>query len=466
MKTYLPMLAKTAKTAFSSENWIFEIKWDGIRAISYVNKEFSIRSRNKKELKSLFPELHELTGLTSNVVLDGEIIVMSNGKVDFETLLKRIQATNYKEIAFLQLKHPALYVLFDILEKNGESLISKPLMERKKILQETVKEGKNVILSDFVKEKGEVYYQASIDKGLEGVMAKKKDSVYFPGKRSANWLKIKRTKECDCVIFGYTKGKGNREQTFGALILGLFDNETAVFVGKVGSGLNQNTLTKLTQKFQKLKTEQRMLQSVDIPDKICWIKPVLVCEIRYQIVTSDGKLRMPIFLGLREDKNPQDCKLQQIKPVTLNEYLKKRDFKITPEPSGSTKDKTSKQIFVVQEHDASHLHYDLRLEKEGVLKSWAVPKGIPQKPGTKKLAIQTEDHPLNYAKFQGTIPKGQYGAGTVKIWDKGSLSVKKWEQNKIEFLLHGEKLEGNYVLVRFKKGGEKNWLLIKVGEKR
>ena len=458
------MLAKTAQAAFSSTEWIFEVKWDGIRAISYVNEEFSIRSRNNKELKTLFPELYELTGLTSNAVLDGEIIVMSDGKVDFETLLKRIQATNSKEIAILQLKHPALYVLFDILEKDGESQISKPLMERKKILQETVQEGKNVILSDFVKDRGEAYYQASIDKGLEGVMAKKRDSVYLPGKRSVNWLKIKKIKDCDCVIFGYTKGKGNREQTFGALILGLFDNEQAVFVGKVGTGLNQNMLTKLTQEFQNLKTEQKTLQSIDIPDKINWIKPVLVCKIQYQTVTSDGKLRMPRFLGLRKDKNPQDCTMQQIKPATLNEYLKKRDFEITPEPSGSTKEKMSKQSFVVQEHYASHLHYDLRLEKEGVLKSWAVPKGIPEKQGTKKLAIQTEDHPLEYAKFQGTIPKGQYGAGTVKIWDKGSLTVKKWESNKIEFILHGEKLEGNYVLVRFKKGGEKNWLLIKVGE--
>ncbi|WNZ30465.1 MAG: 3'-phosphoesterase [Candidatus Bathyarchaeota archaeon] len=170
---------------------------------------------------------------------------------------------------------------------------------------------------------------------------------------------------------------------------------------------------------------------------------------------------MPRFIKLRSDKRPLDCKLEQIKPVNLGEYIKKRNFTLTPEPKGST-NSGGTQIFVVQEHNASHLHYDLRLEKDGVLKSWAVPKGIPQKSGIKRLAIKTEDHPLEYAEFQGTIPEGQYGAGEVKIWDKGSYRIKLWEENKIEFNPYGKKLTGTYVLVRFKKGGENNWLLMKV----
>ena len=463
MKKYKPMLAKTAQTPFSSKNWIFEVKWDGIRAIAYINEELSIRSRNQKELKTVFPELQELKNLVSNAVLDGEIIVMKDENVDFQLLLKRMQATGSREIQHLQQKYPVLYILFDILEKDGKSLVDKPLMERKKILKETVKEGKNVILSVFAEDKGEAYYQASLEKGLEGIIAKNKISIYTPGNRSDSWLKIKKSKECDCVIFGYTQGTGNREDTFGALILGLYDNETPVFVGKVGTGFNQKMLNDFYKKFQNLRVEQKTLQDVDIPDKISWIKPVLVCKVGYQIVTSDGKLRMPRFLGLRSDKDPLECKLEQIKPPQLKEYTQKRDFSITPEPSGSQKDERKKQIFVVQEHDASHLHYDLRLEKDGVLKSWAVPKGIPQKQGEKRLAIQTEDHPLDYAKFEGTIPEGQYGAGIVKIWDNGSYTTKNWEKNKIEFNLQGNKLDGNYVLVNFKKGGEKNWLLIKVG---
>ncbi len=463
MKKYKPMLAKTAKVPFSQKNWIFEVKWDGIRAISYVNKELSIKSRNQKELKTVFPELQELKDLTSNVVLDGEIIVMREGKVDFQTLLQRMQATNSREIEILQQKYPVLYILFDILEKDGISLVDKPLIERKKILNETVKEGKNVLLSVFVENQGEAYFQASIEKGLEGIMAKKRNSIYTQGNRSDSWVKIKKSKECDCVIFGYTPGSGNRKDTFGALILGLYDDQTPVFVGKVGTGFTQKKLEDLNKKFQKLQTKQKTMQDVDISHKISWIKPVLVCKIGYQTVTPDGKLRMPRFLGLRSDKDPKECKLEQIKPTKLEEYIQKRDFMITPEPKGSQEEEGKKPIFVVQEHNASHLHYDLRLEKDGVLKSWAVPKGIPQKSGMKRLAIQTEDHPLDYAKFEGTIPKEQYGAGTVKIWDKGSFTAKNWEENKIEFNLQGKKLDGNYVLVHFKKGGEKSWLLLKAG---
>ena len=118
--------------------------------------------------------------------------------------------------------------------------------------------------------------------------------------------------------------------------------------------------------------------------------------------------------------------------------------------------------FVVHEHWASHHHFDFRLEMDNTLKSWAVPKGIPQKIGEKMLAVQTEDHPLEYHKFEGTIPKGQYGAGVVKIWDKGSYEPKVWDDDKIEFTLSGEKLRGLFVLVRLKKASQKDWLLMKV----
>jgi DNA ligase D-like protein (predicted 3'-phosphoesterase) len=117
--------------------------------------------------------------------------------------------------------------------------------------------------------------------------------------------------------------------------------------------------------------------------------------------------------------------------------------------------------FVVQEHHATHLHYDFRLELDKVLKSWAVPKEPPKKEGIKRLAVQVDDHDLNYISFEGTIPEGQYGAGTVKIWDKGTFNLIEITEDKIEFELKGKKLEGIYELVRFKKAGEKNWLLFK-----
>ncbi|MEI8055342.1 MAG: DNA polymerase ligase N-terminal domain-containing protein [bacterium] len=153
--------------------------------------------------------------------------------------------------------------------------------------------------------------------------------------------------------------------------------------------------------------------------------------------------------------------------MKLAEYHKKRNFKKTSEPSGEALVRALQNIFVVQKHQASHLHYDFRLAIDGVLKSWAVPKGPSLNPKDKRLAVMTEDHPLEYANFEGAIPEGEYGAGTVEIWDKGT-----WEpindvqvglsQRKLEFILHGKKLNGAWVLVGF-KNDPKNWLLIKKG---
>ena len=163
MKSYKPMLAKLAPHPFSDKDWIFEIKWDGFRAIAYVNQELRLKSRNQKELKYNFPELEELTKLTQRVVLDGEIIVVKDGKPDFQALLERGQATLPLEIEAKEKRSPAVYVVFDILEKDGMSLLDVPLTERKKILKSSIKEGKHVLLSDFVEEKGETYYNLALE---------------------------------------------------------------------------------------------------------------------------------------------------------------------------------------------------------------------------------------------------------------------------------------------------------------
>ena len=148
--------------------------------------------------------------------------------------------------------------------------------------------------------------------------------------------------------------------------------------------------------------------------------------------------------------------------MPLEQYRAKRDFKKTPEPSGDKGAATG--IFVVQEHDASHLHYDFRFELEGVLKSWAVPKGVPTEAKVKRLAVETEDHPIEYAGFEGSIPEGEYGAGTVKIWDSGKSQVLEGDENRYVVLLAGKKLLGKYALVRFRgrDNNPKNWLIMKL----
>jgi len=149
--------------------------------------------------------------------------------------------------------------------------------------------------------------------------------------------------------------------------------------------------------------------------------------------------------------------------MSLDEYLKKRNFSKTPEPQGDARVESksnSRGIYVVQKHAASHLHYDLRLEKDGVLKSWAIPKELPTARGVKRLAIQTEDHPIEYANFEGVIPEGEYGAGTVEIWDRGTFEIEEWGGEKIVVHIHGEKIKGRYCLVRFRKQ-ENGWLFFK-----
>jgi len=151
--------------------------------------------------------------------------------------------------------------------------------------------------------------------------------------------------------------------------------------------------------------------------------------------------------------------------MSLSTYNKKRDFKETSEPKGAVKKSSSKKlIYVIQKHQASHLHWDLRLEMDGVLVSWAVPKEPPTEKGVKRLAVMTEDHPIGYEKFHGTIPEGEYGGGKVEIWDNGFYELKIKDEKKIEFFIHGKKLKGLYVLVKTNFGNKpgKSWLLFKI----
>jgi DNA ligase D-like protein (predicted 3'-phosphoesterase) len=147
--------------------------------------------------------------------------------------------------------------------------------------------------------------------------------------------------------------------------------------------------------------------------------------------------------------------------MSLDEYRRKRDFMKTSEPGGEVVEDGKKgAIYVIQRHQATHLHYDFRLEKDGVLKSWAVPKEPPVEKGVKRLAMEVEDHPLEYAGFEGEIPEGEYGAGTVQVWDKGTYETEKWGESEIIINIHGSKLNGRYCLIKFKKEGN-SWLLFK-----
>lgn len=460
MNTYQPMMARTTEKPFNDPGWIFEVKWDGIRAIAYVDGEISIKTRNDKELITKFPELRELSELTNNVVLDGEIVVLTDGLPDFHAVASRNQASESRDIQILAAQRPATYIVFDILEADGESLIDLPLRQRLSILKKRLKQGRYIIQGEPIREFGKEYYEAVVLKNLEGIIAKRRDSTYQPGARSSDWLKIKQVKTCDCVVFGYTQGTGNRSNTFGALLLGLYDEGKPVYVGRVGTGFSDTELSDLYQQLETIQISTPWFDESDIPRKSLWVEPKFVAQVGYQQVTRDRRLRAPRFQSLRDDKLSLLCSINQIQPQQLEEYYNKRDFNETNEPTGEIVN-GSGNSYVVQKHDATTLHYDLRLERDGVLVSWAIPKGIPLEPGDRRLAIKTENHPLEYGAFEGTIPKGQYGAGSVEIWDRGFYEPVKWMEEKIEFVLAGQRINGHYELVRFEKAGKKEWLLFK-----
>jgi DNA ligase D-like protein (predicted ligase)/DNA ligase D-like protein (predicted 3'-phosphoesterase) len=458
---YSPMLARTADAPFSSPDWLFEVKWDGIRAIAYAWETLSLLSRNGKEMAGQFPELREIRELAPGCVLDGEIVLLRDGRNDIQALLGRFQEANPRQVEADSLGLPVTYVAFDILEADGAPLIHLPLEERRRILGERVREGKFLVRSVAIRGEGEGYYDEAVRRGLEGVMAKRLGSPYEPGARSGAWLKVKAVRTCDCVVFGYTKGEGARAGTFGALVLGLCDGKKGVPVGRVGTGFDDAALTSILSVLEPLRADSPTLAGAE-RGEITWVRPRMVVEVAYQAVTRDGRLRMPRFLGVRTDKAPEDCTPDQLGPGrNLLPYQAKRDFTMTPEPKGKGAAGPSGTSFVVHEHRARHLHWDLRIERDGVLKSWAVPKGIPEAPGEKHLAVATEDHPLEYLTFEGTIPEGEYGAGTEAIWDTGTYETLHWDEGKIEVVFHGNRLSGRYVLVRFRRAGEKDWLIFK-----
>jgi DNA ligase D-like protein (predicted ligase) len=306
-----PMLAVSG-VPFNSPEWIFEPKIDGTRCIAEVSaRGVMLQNRRLFDITYRYPELAmALAQGASGCVLDGEITVFANGKPSFSDLAKRDHQNDILRIEYLSRALPASYVVFDILFAGGRSLIDLPLRERKKILQEELEESESVTIADFFPESGEDYFQAALKMGIEGVVAKRLDSVYEPGSRSRSWIKIKKSLKLDLVIGGYIAGKGVRAPYFGGLLLGAYSQGRLQYVGRVGSGFTDRELAEIAAALSP--RDSSPFADAPATPAAMWVQPRLVVQVSALEVTEDGHLRAPVFLRTRDDKEPQECTMDQL----------------------------------------------------------------------------------------------------------------------------------------------------------
>ncbi|HEY6458740.1 MAG TPA: non-homologous end-joining DNA ligase [Polyangiaceae bacterium] len=296
-----PMLATLARAPFHAPGWVYEEKYDGIRAIGYRRgSRARLVSRNGKDLTAQFPAIaraiEELPG--GALVLDGEIVALDARGVSRFQLLQRRAAGEPTTI---------VYAVFDCLEAGGRSLVKKPLRERRAALERIVP-AKNGPLqrSRRLASDGHAAYAKACREGWEGILAKDEASAYEPGRRTPSWLKVKCRRESEFVVGGFTAPAGKRSD-FGALLVGLFDGDRLRFTGKVGTGFAAATLASLGAKLRATTTTRCPFDPPPRVARATWVRPVLVAELAFAEWTNDGKLRQPVFLGLRNDKAPREC---------------------------------------------------------------------------------------------------------------------------------------------------------------
>lgn len=305
---FAPMLATAVDRPPSGSNWIYEIKWDGIRALCYVEGgHIRMVSRNGNSFDRQFPELSVVPNFLSaeSAVMDGEIAVLDEkGRSSFGLIQPRIHQTDANSVAHLARKTPANLFVFDLLYWDGYDLRGVPLIDRKRALAAIVQASDRMTVSEHFETGGDEMLEAARQAGLEGIIAKRADSKYEP-RRSNHWLKVKVTGTEDFVICGYTHGE---RDTFSSLVLGIYDAGELVYTGCVGTGFDDASLRVLRAKLEKLETKTMpFAKKPDIPRRVTWVRPELVCECKYSEWTRDGRLRAPVFLGLRVDKKPEEC---------------------------------------------------------------------------------------------------------------------------------------------------------------
>jgi DNA ligase D-like protein (predicted ligase)/DNA ligase D-like protein (predicted polymerase)/DNA ligase D-like protein (predicted 3'-phosphoesterase) len=300
-----PMLAKISQKPPDSGDYVYEVKWDGIRALITLDEgELRIHGRNRMDFTKQFPELliPEQAFRATSGLFDGEIVCLeADGKPNFRNVIHRMQQKTESGIERAKAKYPAVCYVFDCLYLDGRAIVNEPLKRRREWLEDAIKKDSAYRVSEAVEE-GKALFEAAKQMGLEGIMAKERNSAYVPGKRSQSWLKIKTRQTLECAIIGYTQGKGDREARFGALHLAQTSGDELKYVGKVGTGFDDNSLKAVSAELEKLTTTKRPIPEKPLDDaRSVWVEPKLMCEVQFASLTEDGMLREPVFLRLRPD---------------------------------------------------------------------------------------------------------------------------------------------------------------------
>jgi bifunctional non-homologous end joining protein LigD len=324
---YAAMTATLASEAPKGEGWLFEVKWDGYRALAYVRGgETKLVSRNRNDLTERFSGVARAISQavkSPDCVLDGEVCALDEeGRATFSAMQQGKPGTTY------------IYVAFDLLEVDGEPLVDLPLVERRKRLEKLIDRRNRTVQISEVFEDGEALLEAAKQQRFEGIVAKRADSRYQQGRRTRDWLKIKTRGQQEFVIAGYTKGQGRRASSFGSLVLGAFEGGDLRYVGNVGTGFNEKEIERLLAKLRPLERETPPFASVPKMPRVrkgdvVWVEPKLVAETEFVEMTHDGHLRSPVYKGLRDDKPAEDVVLETSQPIASEIRKGRRGLKLS-----------------------------------------------------------------------------------------------------------------------------------------
>jgi bifunctional non-homologous end joining protein LigD len=301
---YAPMLATLAAEVPKGDGWIYEVKWDGYRAIAYVRGgEAKLVSRNGNDLTDRFPGVARAVAQavkSPDCVLDGEVGALDeDGRMTFSAMQQGKKETSY------------VYVAFDVLELDGEQLLDRPLGERRKRLEQILDRRRTAVQLSEAFDDGQALFEAAKEQRFEGIVAKRAESRYQPGKRGRDWLKVKTHGEQEFVVAGYTRGKGRRSSGFGSLVLAVREGDELRYVGNVGTGFTDAELDRLLEKLRPLERATSPFREVPKMPKVkrsdvVWVEPKLVAQVEFAEWTHDGHLRAPRYKGLREDKPAEE----------------------------------------------------------------------------------------------------------------------------------------------------------------